>query len=167
MLKISKAARGELVFAGSLLLLGFLVLWDTSRMDIPQGNTTISPKFFPTIVAIFVLLVGIGLIVEILRGNLAVPEGTQAGDPVLPPDIKTMLIVSAAIGLHVILLDKAGYILAATASFWGIAFAFGARRWVRDIAIALIFATVAYFGFTRGLNLRLPTGSFFQSIGGK
>jgi putative tricarboxylic transport membrane protein len=39
-----------------------------------------------------------------------------------------MAIIAAAIGLHVILLEIAGYVIAATVCFFGVAFGFGSRR---------------------------------------
>ena len=56
--------------------------------------------------------------------------------------------------------------LAATTSFWGVAFAFGSRKFLKDIAISLIFALTVYFAFTKGLQIQLPSG-FFDGITGK
>ena len=158
MSKFSQTVKRELAFAGSLVLLGLFVAWDTSRMDIPQGNTIVSPQTFPYFVSIFVALTGIGLIISNLRGNHGIPEGTEKGDPYQKSDYKTMLLVMAAIGVHVILLEKAGYIIAATLGFWGVAYAFGSRKPLKDFAISLVFASLVYFGFSKGLQINLPAG---------
>ena len=161
--KISKQGRGELAFAGSLFLLGIFVAWDTSKMDIPQGSSIVSPQTFPYMVSSFVCLVGLGLIIELLRGRYAIPDGDQSGDPFIPANFKTMAILAAAIGLHVILLEIAGYVVSATISFWGVAFAFGSRKYLKDLGISVIFAGVVYFSFTKGLHINLPSG-FFEGI---
>ena len=160
MKKVTKAGRGELVFAGSLLLLGFFVLYDIAKMEVPDGIAIISPRLFPYFVGTFLIVVSAGLILTILRGNLAVPEDTEAGDPFVPADFKTMSLVVAGIAGHVILLEKLGFVVAAAVSFYLVAYAFGARRILKDIAIAIAFALISYFAFTKGLNIRLPQGIF-------
>jgi putative tricarboxylic transport membrane protein len=71
-----------------------------------------------------------------------------------------MGIVAAAIGMHVILLETAGYVLAATVCFWGVAYAFGSRRILKDFLISAVFASIVYLAFSRGLNINLPAGIF-------
>ena len=156
--KLSSQGKGELAFAGSLVLLGLLVLWDTSRIALPQGNNIVSPRTFPYVTGLIVVIVGIALVVEVLRGKLATPEGDEPGDPFIPADRKRMLMLMAAIAVHVVLLEKAGYIIAATFGFWGIAYTFGSRKPVKDFAVSLIFALTVYFAFSLGLQIQLPQG---------
>ena len=163
--KISKQGKGELVFASSLFLLGLFVAWDTSRMDIPQGSSIVSPQTFPYMVAAFTSLVGLGLVLDVLRGRLGTPDGDEPGDPFVPANFKTMAIVAIAIALHVILLDIAGYIIAATVCFFGVSFGFGSRKYLKDFAVSLIFALIVYFSFTKGLNINLPAGVFEGVLG--
>jgi putative tricarboxylic transport membrane protein len=162
-LKISKQAKGELAFASSLFLLGIFVAWDTSRMDVPQGSSIVSPQTFPYMVAAFTSLVGIGLIMQVLRGRLGTPEGDEPGDPFLGANFKTMTIIATAIALHVILLEIAGYVIAATVCFFGVAYGFGSRKYLKDFGISLVFALIVYFSFTKGLNINLPSG-FFKGV---
>jgi putative tricarboxylic transport membrane protein len=162
-LKISKQAKGELVFASSLFLLGIFVAWDTSRMDIPQGSSIVSPQTFPYMVAAFTSFIGLGLITDVLRGRLGTPEGDELGDPFMGANFKTMAIIAAAIGLHVILLEIAGYVIAATVCFFGVSYGFGSRKYLKDLGISLAFAVIVYFSFTKGLNINLPSG-FFKGV---
>jgi putative tricarboxylic transport membrane protein len=71
-----------------------------------------------------------------------------------------MAIAVTAIGMHVILLETAGYVIAATVCFWGVAYAFGSRRILKDLAISAVFALIVYFSFSKGLNINLPSGIF-------
>jgi len=158
--KISKQGKGELVFASSLFLLGLFVAWDTSRMDIPQGSSIVSPQTFPYMVAAFTSLVGLGLLIDVLRGRLGTPDGDEPGDPFVPANFKTMAIVAVAIALHVILLEIAGYVIAATVCFFGVSYGFGSRKYLKDLGISLVFALIVYFSFTKGLNINLPSGLF-------
>ena len=129
-------------------------------MDIPQDNSIVSPQTFPYMVAAFASLVGLGLIVDVLRGKTGVPDGSEPGDPYSPINWKTMGVVATAIGLHVILLETAGYVMAATVCFWGVAYAFGSRKILKDFVISAVFASIVYFAFSKGLNINLPSGVF-------
>ncbi len=134
-------------------------------MDIPQGSSIVSPQTFPYMVAAFTSFVGLGLIIEVLRGRPGTPDGDEPGDPFVPANFKTMTIVAVAITLHVILLDIAGYVVAATVCFSGVSYGFGSRKYLKDFGISLTFALVVYFSFTKGLNINLPSG-FFEGVFG-
>ena len=134
-------------------------------MDVPQGSSIISPQTFPYIVSAFTSLVGIGLITQVLRGRLGTPEGDEPGDPFLGANFKTMAIIATSIALHVILLEIAGYVVAATVCFFGVAYGFGSRKYLKDLGISLAFALIVYFSFTIGLNINLPSG-FFEGVFG-
>lgn len=156
--KLSYQGKGELAFAGSLVLLGLIVLWDSSRIVRPQGNNIVDPRTFPYAIGALVLVIGIALVFEVLRGKLGIPEGDEPGSTFVKADRKTMLMMAAAVAVHVALLEKAGYIIAATIGFWGLATTFGSRKPVKDFAISLIFALVVFFVFSFGLNIQLPQG---------
>jgi len=132
-------------------------------MDVPQGSSIVSPQTFPYMVATFTSLVGIGLIMQVLRGRLGTPEGNQPGDPFLGANFKTMAIIATSIALHVILLEIAGYVIAATICFFGVSYGFGSRRYLKDLGISLAFALIVYFSFTKGLSINLPSG-FFEGV---
>jgi putative tricarboxylic transport membrane protein len=132
-------------------------------MDVPQGSSIISPQTFPYMVSAFTTLVGLGLIMEVLRGRLGTPEGDEPGSPFMGANFKTMAIIAAAIGLHVILLEIAGYVIAATVCFFGVSYGFGSRKYLKDLGISLAFAVIVYFSFTKGLNINLPSG-FFKGV---
>jgi len=132
-------------------------------MDVPQGSSIISPQTFPYMVSAFTTLVGLGLIMEVLRGRLGTPEGDEPGSPFMGANFKTMAIIATAIALHVILLEIAGYVIAATVCFFGVSYGFGSRKYLKDLGISLAFALIVYFAFTKGLNINLPSG-FFEGV---
>ena len=134
-------------------------------MEIPQGSSIVSPQTFPYMVAAVTSFVGLLLILDVLRGNHGTPDGDEPGDPLIPVNYKTLMIVAAAIALHVILLQIAGYIVAATVCFSGVAYGFGSRKIVKDFFVSVAFSIIVYVAFTRGLNINLPAG-FFEGIFG-
>jgi putative tricarboxylic transport membrane protein len=154
--KVSQAGKGELVFASALFLLSLVVFWDTHRLVLPTNNTIVSPRTFPYAVATLLLVASIGVAIEVLRGRAGVPEGTNPAEPFQKADLRTMAIIVFSIGLHVFLLERTGYIISAAISFWGVAYAFGAKKIVRVGAISLFFAALVYFSFTNLLDIQLP-----------
>ena len=154
----NKSIKGELAFAGSLLILGVVVLIDTFNMLVPPASGTIGPQIFPYLVSGFLILVSLGIIVQILRGNLGQPEGTEFGDTIEKTDFKTLLIVAGTMATYPLLIERAGFVVASTVAFFGVSFAFGAKNTPKNLLVSLIFSLIVYFSFTRGLNVNLPSG---------
>lgn len=155
---ISKSTRGELAFAGSLLVLGLIVVFDTKNMLVPPASGTVGPQVFPYLVSGFLILVSIGIIVQVLRGNLGQPEGTEFGDTIDKTDFKTLLLVAGSMATYPLLIERAGFVASTTVVFFGVSFAFGAKNKSKNLIISVIFSAIVYFSFTRGLNVNLPSG---------
>jgi putative tricarboxylic transport membrane protein len=164
--RVSQAGKGELAFAGSLLLVSIVVYWDTHRLVIPDNNVAVSPRTFPYIVATVLLLASFGVILQVLRGKAATPEGADSNESFQRADFRTMGIIIGSICLHVFLLELTGYIISAAISFWGVAYAFGAKRMLRLGLISLIFATLVYFSFSTFLDVQLPKWILEEFISG-
>lgn len=154
----SKKIGGELAFAGSLLILGLVVLYDTSKMLVPPGSGTVGPQVFPYLVSGFVIFISLGLFVQIFRGNLGVPEGTEFGEVVEKTDFKSLAMVAGSMLTYPLLIERAGFIIATSVVFFGVAFTYGAKNLLKNLAISLIFSLIVYFAFSKGLNVSLPAG---------
>ncbi len=140
------------------MLLGVIVLFDTKNMLVPPASGTVGPQIFPYLVSGFLILVSIGIIVQVLRGNLGQPEGTEFGDTIDKTDFKSLLLVAASMATYPLLIERAGFIVASSVAFFGVSFAFGARNVLKNLAISIVFSAIVYFSFTRGLNVNLPSG---------
>ena len=154
----SKKIGGELACAGSLLILGLVVLYDTSKMLVPPGSGTVGPQIFPYLVSGFVILISLGLFLQIFRGNLGVPEGTEFGEVVEKTDFKSLAMVAGSMLTYPLLIERAGFIIASSVVFFGVAFAYGAKNLLKNLAISIIFSLIVYFAFSKGLNVSLPAG---------
>ena len=154
----NKDIKGELAFAGSLLILGLVVVFDTKNMLVPPASGTVGPQIFPYLVSGFLIFVSLGIFVQIFRGNLGQPEGTEFGETIDKTDFKTLLIVAGSMATYPLLIERAGFVLASAVAFFGVSFAFGAKNVAKNILISLIFSLIVYFSFTRGLNVNLPSG---------
>jgi putative tricarboxylic transport membrane protein len=158
MTRTTRAVVAEGIFALAFLLLGLFVIFDALTLPEPGVYSAVSPKTFALIIGIFTTTVAALLLLEVIRGRLGVAEGTEKGDAFLPPDIRTMTLVLVAILLHVLLLERAGYILAASLTFFLVAFAFGSRKYLKDLLISFLFAVIVYIVFSKGLRIFLPDG---------
>jgi putative tricarboxylic transport membrane protein len=151
----------ELILAVGVVLLGGLVVWQTTEIRLTPVNSRVGPRIIPYIVGIGLIVTGCWLTFDVLRGRLGNPEGgedAEDADASLPTDWQTLIIVGAALGVYLLLIERAGFIIASATLFVMAAFAMGNRRLARDIAIGVILATVLYLVFNRGLGLSLPAG---------
>lgn len=134
-----------------VLLLGLLAGWQTTL--IPQVlYTTVGPSVFPTIVTVFLLMLGTGLVVAALKGGWAHDQDgtiTEWG---------SLSLVVAGLVFNAALIDNIGFILSSTIMFTLIARGFGSDKWWRDALIGFGLALVAYIGFDRLLGYKIGSG---------
>lgn len=159
-MKLKQGAKSELTFVGSLFALGVLVFWDTWRTELPEINLTISPKLFPYIVSIMLMLLSSILFIQILRGDLATPEGLEPGDKIEKSDLRTFSIVLASLFAYLLLIERGGFVIANSVTFVGISYSFGNKKLVKAAGIAVLLSTIIYFSFTKFLHVALPSGIF-------
>jgi putative tricarboxylic transport membrane protein len=98
------------------------------------------------------------LFINILRGDRAIPEGLEAGDAIEKSDYKTFSLVLASLFAYLLLIERAGFIIAASITFFGITVAFGNKKHLRAAVFGTLFITVIYYSFTHFLNVQLPAG---------
>lgn len=153
-----QAAWGELVFGVLLLGLGVVVLLDARTLPPSTSASGIGAAFFPTIVSIVTMAVALALLVQVLRGSRGEADEGEGDVDVSVFHVRAMLVVLGAFIWYALALERVGYVLTAFVTFWAIAYAVGARRYVRDGIISLAIAVVVYVGFTRGLSISLPAG---------
>ena len=143
---------------GSLFLLGLIVFWDTATKELPAFNLTVSPKVFPFAIAFLLMGLSALLFINILRGDRAIPEGLEAGDAIEKSDYKTFSLVLASLFAYLLLIERAGFIIAASITFFGITVAFGNKKHLRAAVFGTLFITIIYYSFTHFLNVQLPAG---------
>ena len=160
---------GDVIIALGTLVLGTYFIIGAFNIRVLSSYARVGPRFFPFLVASGLLLCGALLLIGALRGERALPEGGEDVDVTAPADWWAVLIVSAALLADILLIERLGFVLASTILFWGVAFGFGSRRYLRDALVGLILAAMVYGVFTRLLDLNLPTGVLplaLLSVGG-
>ncbi|WP_156759931.1 tripartite tricarboxylate transporter TctB family protein [Microbacterium karelineae] len=73
-------------------------------------------------------------------------------------DWRTLGISVAALAAFILVLPFLGWLISASALFWVLAWAFGSRRPLFDIAIAALMGALTELAFAAGLGLTLPAG---------
>lgn len=107
------------------------------------------------------------LVPEAARRSADAPDDEPAAvEPVpvgeeRPPLLRVRPAVRVAVfaaGLiaHALLVNTAGYVVAALVLFVAVALAFGAPRLVRVVLVGLVLTLVIFYAFTVGLGLALP-----------
>jgi putative tricarboxylic transport membrane protein len=154
------AGRAELVVAGLVTAVGVVVLVDALRIAGPATSNAVGPRFVPVVVGTLLVLVGGWLAVDVLRGRTGEPDAGEDVDLSRPSDWRTIVLLAAAFGGHVLLIRPAGWPVAGAVLFWGTVAALGSRAWLRDGAVSAALAVLVYLVFARGLGVGLPAGPF-------
>lgn len=156
-----RAILAEVALALGVALLGVIVIWQTTHIRLTPINSRVGPRVIPYLVGAGLVFTGLWFAIDVIRGRGTSPmeiEDQEDIDPSLPTDWTALGLVSLSLLVYLLLIERAGYIIASAALFFGAAFAMGSRRYVRDIAAGIGLAVVTYLVFTRGLGLRLPAG---------
>lgn len=141
--------------------LGAFVAFDTFTGLTGPGYAEVGPGVFPLIVGAALLLAGLGLLLESLRGQWRVAWVERAASAA---PLRNVLLVTAALTLNVLLFAPLGFIVASAVLFACVSAAFGSRRFVLDAVIGIAFAVAIYVIFAHGLGLQLPTGDLWEGL---
>lgn len=150
--KTAEAAMG-LVIA----LIGFVVIYDASRLRVLPHLAAVGPKVFPYVIGSGLLLIGSKLIWDALRGRIAFEGGIEI-------DYPPVLMISAGFIFVMLAIRPLGWPVAATGLFMIGAHAFGNRRVLRAALYGLLLAGLTVLVFNVALGLRLPMGEVFETV---
>ncbi|SEC18122.1 tripartite tricarboxylate transporter TctB family protein [Bradyrhizobium erythrophlei] len=141
--------RAGVAIAAALAGLAAVLVWDASKLP----STTMygmGPEAMPVVIAIGLVILAAGNLIDALRGNLP-PRESMDPKPV-------WLIIGGLALLIAIIGLGGGFILATSALFVTTSAAFGRRAVAADTVIALVITTLIYLAFDKLLTLSLPAG---------
>ncbi|MEO8258230.1 MAG: tripartite tricarboxylate transporter TctB family protein [Acidobacteriota bacterium] len=147
-------SRTETTFAASVVVLGLLLLAGVRGIAPGAGYDRIGPRFFPIATATGMILIGAILAISARRRPPAVAPAAAA----TPFDLVPFGYFVLAFVLFIVLLERAGFAIAAAVQFWLVARAFRSRRPVRDLVTSAALSLIVYVAFSKGLGLDLPAG---------
>ena len=137
----------------ALAALAILIAWNTFHMRIPPNYARVGPQVFPYVAAGALALVGACLFVQAWLGR---PDRVAADTD--RTDWLALGAITIGFVFEILFIKRLGFILSSTVLFMAVAFAFGSRKYIRDLVVALILCIGAYLVFTKLLNLQLPPG---------
>jgi len=159
-----RRVSGELVFAVAISALGGYVLATTGDIYQPPGSTVVGPRVFPYVVGALLLVLGVVLVVQVLRGRTGAPDDAEDLDADAPTSWLTIGALIAALLVHVNLIVPAGWPVAAAVLFAATAFILGARTIVRTLLISVGLALLLQVLFAHVLGLGLPPGPLLEGV---
>ena len=154
-----KAKPAELIISLAVLVLGIAVAVGTTQLSGAGGYARVGPNAAPAVVAAGLVLLGLWLLYEALSGgwrNSAPDDAAARGEH--PYHLGAFLWVSVGLFAQMLLIHRAGFVLAQAVLFACVARGFGSTRIVRDLAIGLAIALAVFLFFVKFLNVSLPAG---------
>jgi putative tricarboxylic transport membrane protein len=162
-----KYKPAELVLSLAVLILGIAVAVGTSQLSSAGGYARIGPNVAPVVIAGGLILLGIWLSYEALSGGWrnAVPDKPEArGEHAFHSG--AFIWVTVGLFAQIILIHRAGFVLAQAALFACVARGFGSAKLPRDFAIGLLLGLIVFLFFVKFLNVNLPAGWLRPLLGG-
>jgi putative tricarboxylic transport membrane protein len=148
--------RGAVGVALGIVALGAFFGIESFAIPVSPLYAKIGPTVFPRVVAAGLVVLGLVLLREAWRG--AWRAEAEADGRAARIDWRAVLTLSAGLLATALLMNPAGFVIAATLLFVLTARAFGSAKLLRDGAIGFALALLSFVGFVKGLGLDLPAG---------
>jgi putative tricarboxylic transport membrane protein len=140
-------------------VIGLVVI--VSALLLPESRIArgpVGPAAVPLVVGGLLVVVGVFLFLDVLRGGRGEPEGGEDVELGGGTDWRTIALLAAAFLSNALLIEPLGWPISGAILFWGSAFALGSRHYLRDAVIALVLGVGSWYLFVLGLNISLPVG---------
>jgi len=138
-----------LIVAAGLVVIGAVLLWDSSRLADLGGYSGVGPASVPRVVGVALIGLAIWTAVEAMRGDFPLRA---------PQNIPPVLWIVAGLAAQLILLNVAGFSIATGLLFAFTARAFGKRNLAMTIPIGIPVSLLVCTIFSQLLMLHLPAG---------
>jgi putative tricarboxylic transport membrane protein len=146
-----RPVAGEVGVSIALILLALVSLWESASIPVSPIYARVGPTVFPWIASSGLLLIGVLLLAQALRGGFGV-------EPALAVDWRATAWVAAGLAANAALIGSLGFVFAAIALFVCVARGFGSAAPLRDAAIGAALALASYLGFEKLLGVNIGAG---------
>jgi putative tricarboxylic transport membrane protein len=144
--------QGEASVAVAALALAGVIIWQAGTIPSPL-YAQLGPRVAPYIVGTGLAILGAALLIVALSGRWkAEPERDGV------PDLPALGWMAGGLILNVALIKPLGFVVASTILFVFVARGFGSTRWLRNAAIGLAIALLAFLGFEKLLGIHVGAG---------
>lgn len=149
----------ELVVAIGVIVVAIGILWLAKDFRAPR-SVRVSPRVFPQLVGIGMLLVGVWYVIDVVRSpnNLSAGEDSEDVDITADANWTTLILIGVGLTAFALLVQPAGFALASATMFAICSTAMGSRNILHNVAIGLGLGLTVYLMFDTWLGVRLPEG---------
>jgi putative tricarboxylic transport membrane protein len=155
-----RGSGAEIALSLGVVALGIGVAGVTATLPSEGGYAGIGPNFIPAVVAAGLILLGLWLAFEAFTGGWR-----SRGESNEVFERNPFLWVSGGLFAHMALIGWAGFVVAGSVLFAGVARGFGSRRPARDLAVGLVLCVGIFLFFVKLLNVNLPAGWLAPLLG--
>lgn len=149
----------DAVVATAVILLGAATLLGATTISVPLSANVVGPRVFPYAVGVALLVSGVAVLAESLRGHLGDPEAGEDIDPDARTDWAGLARIVLAFAVHIAVVDVVGWALAGALLFALVAWTLGARP-LRAAVVGLVLGFTVQALFVSALGVTLPAGPF-------
>ncbi|HYZ32387.1 MAG TPA: tripartite tricarboxylate transporter TctB family protein [Crenalkalicoccus sp.] len=150
-----RRARADLAVGLFVLGLGAVALWQAWAIPASPIYAQVGPRAVPYVVGAGLLLLGAALSAVALGGGWS---HTLEEVPEARTNWRALGLMAAGLGANLALIGPLGFSLAASVQFVLVAAAFGSRRPLRDLLVALVLTLLVWFGFVEVLGVNIGAG---------
>ena len=151
----ARAVAPDVVVSVGVILLGAGTIFGATQITIPLSSNVVGPRVFPYAVGVALLVSGVFVLFDALRGRLGAPEEGEDVDAEATTDWLTLAKIFAAFAVHIALVDLIGWALAGALLFTLVAWSLGAHIGKAAIAGLILGFTVQAL-FVTALGVTLP-----------
>lgn len=168
---LSPALRGDVITGIAVTLIG--VVYYIATFWIQETNNIVTPRTFPAIVGIALIVLGLFLVgqglyrartlAEAAPNDGVGPEGGATSSEVVidspeDPPSKKVVAQFALFFVYLAILIPVGFLLSTAAFLMTMTSIYAPHRWVRNLIFSVLFSLVVYIAFVYGLAVYLPVG---------
>lgn len=167
------AVRGDVITGIAVTVVG--IVYYIATFWIQETRNIVTPRTFPAIVGIALIVLGIFLVCQALYRSRRLAEvapdgGASAGevsgdertgaviDAPQDPQSKEVVLQFALFFVYLAILIPVGFLLSTAAFLMTMTSIYAPQRWVRNLLFSVLFAVIIYIAFVYGLAVYLPVG---------
>jgi putative tricarboxylic transport membrane protein len=156
--KAAKGGRSEYGVALLLLGLGAWAITDALSLTDTASRGPVDASTVPIVVGLLLVLMGVLLTVDLLRGGRGEQEGGEDVDLSHGSDWRTIGLLIASFAANALLIDRVGWPVSGAVLFFGTTYALGSRHYVRNVIISIAMSVGSWYLFFAVLGIKLPAG---------
>lgn len=153
-----RADTADTVVALAVTVFGGVVIWRGSAIPPSPLYAAVGPKLVPYVAGAALVVLGVLLLVEALRGGWSSELEEVRDAP--PVNLRSFGLLVAGLFANLALIDTLGFVFAGTVQFTLVAMALNAKSPLRAALIGLVVTFGAFLFFDKALGVNIGAGIF-------